>query len=205
LPGFSASRVVSAAYTGNGAYQTLDFNMGAHTDWNTIITDLRLDPVSITGSSFQIDWIRAGCQGTDTDSDGICNFADICPTLDDHLIGSSCNDGNDHTFPDNWSTNCNCVGIPIRTTDFTAEVLSDEKQVAIYPNPFFDQINIQLKETGIFKTIKLMDMQARIINETSIDPSVQTIEWNLQHLASGIYLFQFIGDNHYAQLKLVKQ
>lgn len=57
-PGFSGSRVVTASYTGNGAYQTLSFPMGSQTDWTGTITDLRLDPVSGVGIAFDIDWLR---------------------------------------------------------------------------------------------------------------------------------------------------
>lgn len=58
-PGFSAGRVVSATYTGNGAFQTLTFNMEGHGSWGNTITDLRLDPVSGVGIGFDIDYIRA--------------------------------------------------------------------------------------------------------------------------------------------------
>ncbi|WP_224364598.1 G8 domain-containing protein [Hyalangium versicolor] len=57
-PGFSASRVASASYTGNGAYQTLTFDMASLGDWTGTITDLRLDPVSGLGIQFDIDSIR---------------------------------------------------------------------------------------------------------------------------------------------------
>jgi hypothetical protein len=57
-PGFSGTRVASASYTGNGAYQTLFFDMAGQVDWNGTITDLRLDPVSGVGIQFDIDWIR---------------------------------------------------------------------------------------------------------------------------------------------------
>lgn len=57
-PGFSGTRVASATYTGNGAYQTLTFDMAGQVDWAGTITDLRLDPVSGVGIQFDLDWIR---------------------------------------------------------------------------------------------------------------------------------------------------
>jgi hypothetical protein len=57
-PGFSATRVASAVYSGNGAYQTVTFELAGLADWNGTITDLRLDPVSGLGIQFDIDWIR---------------------------------------------------------------------------------------------------------------------------------------------------
>ncbi|MCP3098669.1 hypothetical protein LZ198_07240 [Myxococcus sp. K15C18031901] len=59
LPGFSATRVANASYTGGGAYQTVTFELAGLTDWTGTITDLRLDPVSGVGIQFGIDWIRA--------------------------------------------------------------------------------------------------------------------------------------------------
>jgi hypothetical protein len=109
-PGYSAGRRVAAWYSGNGAYQTLTFDMGSHPDWRDTVTDLRFDPVSGSGISFEIDWIRAGCpQENDADRDGICNAEDRCPGFDDQLIGTSCNDGNASTFPDAWSSSCVCT------------------------------------------------------------------------------------------------
>jgi hypothetical protein len=57
-PGFSGTRVASATYSGNGAWQTLTFDMASQFDWAGTITDLRLDPVSGVGIPFDIDWIR---------------------------------------------------------------------------------------------------------------------------------------------------
>ncbi len=55
---FLGARVASATYTGNGAYQTLTFDMTGQVDWAGTLTDLRLDPVSGVGIQFDIDWIR---------------------------------------------------------------------------------------------------------------------------------------------------
>ncbi|REG34604.1 G8 domain-containing protein [Archangium gephyra] len=57
-PGFSGTRVANASYTGNGAWQTLTFDMAGQADWTGTITDLRLDPVSGVGIPFDIDSIR---------------------------------------------------------------------------------------------------------------------------------------------------
>jgi hypothetical protein len=56
-PGSSGVRVASANYTGNGAYQTLVFDMSGHRDWAGTITQLRLDPVQGVGIQFDIDSI----------------------------------------------------------------------------------------------------------------------------------------------------
>ena len=46
----------------------------------------------------------------DTDGDGICDFADQCPGLDDALIGTPCDDGDPCTINDVYTLDCNCVG-----------------------------------------------------------------------------------------------
>ncbi len=54
------------------------------------------------------------CSGTppcaDADSDGICDVDDVCPNLDDNLIGTSCSDGDVCTTNDTWGTDCLCSG-----------------------------------------------------------------------------------------------
>ena len=52
------------------------------------------------------------CAGTfaDTDGDGVCDGEDACPNLDDSLIGTSCDDGDDCTVNDVYNANCECVG-----------------------------------------------------------------------------------------------
>jgi cell surface hyaluronidase len=58
--GFSGSRVVSATYSGGSEWQLLSFPMLNHADWQgQVITELRFDPVSTSGVTFEIDWIRA--------------------------------------------------------------------------------------------------------------------------------------------------
>jgi len=54
---------------------------------------------------------NCNCAGTfqDTDSDGVCDANDNCPTVPGQ-IGSACNDGDDCTINDVLDANCNCVG-----------------------------------------------------------------------------------------------
>ncbi|MCH2224186.1 MAG: T9SS type A sorting domain-containing protein [Crocinitomicaceae bacterium] len=54
-----AGKVVTAQYTGDGNWQELTFNMSGNASWTGTITKLRLDPTTVNGQSFNIDWIRA--------------------------------------------------------------------------------------------------------------------------------------------------
>lgn len=47
---------------------------------------------------------------SDSDQDGICNSADICPNFDDKLLGTPCDDNNPNTLNDSYTTNCTCEG-----------------------------------------------------------------------------------------------
>jgi len=46
----------------------------------------------------------------DTDSDGVVDCLDVCPTLDDALIGTSCDDGDPCTTGEQYDANCICSG-----------------------------------------------------------------------------------------------
>ena len=47
---------------------------------------------------------------TDSDGDGVCDEDDVCPQLDDNLIGTSCDDGDPCTINDVYGPDCNCAG-----------------------------------------------------------------------------------------------
>lgn len=46
----------------------------------------------------------------DEDFDGVCDAEDLCPELDDSLIGTGCSDGNPCTINDRYDENCACTG-----------------------------------------------------------------------------------------------
>jgi hypothetical protein len=54
---------------------------------------------------------------SDTDNDSIIDCIDSCPTLDDSLIGTTCDDGDLCTTGEKWDSNCNCSGGTFQDTD----------------------------------------------------------------------------------------
>jgi hypothetical protein len=54
---------------------------------------------------------------SDTDNDNILDCIDSCPTLDDSLIGTTCDDGDLCTTGEKWDSNCNCSGGTFQDTD----------------------------------------------------------------------------------------
>ncbi|WP_139959673.1 G8 domain-containing protein [Flavicella sediminum] len=58
--GPASTRTVFKNYTGNGNFQTLSFDMTSNSEWQgQKIKGFRIDPISNTNVSFEIDWIRA--------------------------------------------------------------------------------------------------------------------------------------------------
>ena len=51
---------LNANYTTAGAWQTLSFNVAGSPNWaGKTITSLRIDPVTVAGQTFDLDWVRA--------------------------------------------------------------------------------------------------------------------------------------------------
>jgi hypothetical protein len=209
-PGFSGTRAVTASYTGAGTDQTLSFDMRAHTGWTDTITDLRIDPVTSVGNAFVIDWIRAACQGTDTDGDGVCDFADVCPSLDDHLIGTSCNDGNSATSPDAWSAaTCTCTSASgnLKVSEFSLPSPEDALQVFAYPNPVHGLLQVVLPKASAFHSLRLIDLLGRVFVNQSIpgDALQLSIDLSDTRISQGLYLLHLEGAEGRTLIKIVKE
>ena len=59
-PGFSGSRVLQIPYTATNAWQLITLPLAANTNWqNQTITSLRIDPGTVAGQTYAIDWVRA--------------------------------------------------------------------------------------------------------------------------------------------------
>ncbi len=76
--GFTASRLMTKAYSGAGMFQTLTFALAGTVEWDDeVITALRLDPVNGSGTSgtaFEIDYIRITDGSTAPDRAPITGF-----------------------------------------------------------------------------------------------------------------------------------
>ncbi len=57
-----------------------------------------------------IEILDCDVNSPDTDEDGICDAFDVCPDLDDNLIGQLCDDGDALSSNEMYSTNCTCEG-----------------------------------------------------------------------------------------------
>jgi cell surface hyaluronidase len=98
--GYLSSRSITASYTGNSQWKVVAFNMGNHLEWkDRIITSLRFDPVSTSGTNFQIDWIRPS--NGDLDGDGLSDSLEGDDDYDyDGLINMEDLDSDGDEIPD---------------------------------------------------------------------------------------------------------
>lgn len=80
---YSADRVVTVNYSGNGEWRTIFLSPKGHAEWDDQnITRLRFDPAGGTGSTFEIDWLRV--LSWDYNNDGV----------PDHIKGGQDTNGN---------------------------------------------------------------------------------------------------------------
>ncbi|MCU0749421.1 MAG: hypothetical protein MUF13_07750, partial [Akkermansiaceae bacterium] len=98
--GYVSARSVTASYTGNSQWKVVAFNMSSHLEWkDRIITSLRFDPVSTSGTNFEIDWIRPS--NGDLDGDGLSDWVEGDDDYDyDGLINMEDLDSDGDGIPD---------------------------------------------------------------------------------------------------------
>ncbi len=75
----AGANVKTAAYAAAGAWKVLDLPMATHAGWNNrSISALRIDPISVAGATFNIDWIVAsdGDYDRDTIPDSVEGYVD---------------------------------------------------------------------------------------------------------------------------------
>lgn len=82
------------------------------TNWNSDMTELSVNDVQlyVDQSNGYAQFSSCFSLSGDTDSDGICDSKDVCPAMDDNLIGTECNDGDPCTLNDRITENCQCRG-----------------------------------------------------------------------------------------------
>lgn len=87
-----------------------------------------------------------------------------------------------------------------------AEALSPEMGITVAPNPMQDRLEIFLGEAGAFHSLRLVDVQGRVLRTADLPPDALRFEWSLgeQPLPQGVYLLQFIGDGKMEQRKVLK-
>jgi len=76
-------------------------------------------------------------------------------------------------------------------------------QVAVYPNPFIDAVNVNVKNAGETLSVKVTDQLGKVVFENTVN-QIDQMKLNLGGLSSGVYFVSVTsGNNHYTQ-KLIK-
>lgn len=77
------------------------------------------------------------------------------------------------------------------------------EHINLFPNPFHDQISIQLEEHLLGSTCRLMDLSGRVLMSNNVAES--SLELDLFHLPAGTYIIQIeAGDSSFNRL-IIKQ
>lgn len=165
--GFSGSRVLNASYNSPNSWQTLTFNVGNHSGWNGLITDLRLDPTTGSNASFDINWI--------------------------HSTGGSMSNGNDPKEEGGKGKKW-------------AGFVDAAAQVAVWPNPMTDLLNIQWDKSGQFEQVRLLDTHGRLLRKQDLRPGADRVVFSLGDLdlSEGMYVVELIGDSGVHRVKVLK-
>jgi hypothetical protein len=78
--------------------------------------------------------------------------------------------------------------------------------VIAFPNAFKDQIRFRFSDAPTEETfLQVIDMQGRLVYETTRKPTNKEIEVNLSFLASGVYLVHLRSGNKFVQTRIIKK
>jgi alpha-tubulin suppressor-like RCC1 family protein len=104
-------------------------------------------------------------------------------------------------------TNANspqAIGCPVSSILSTSNFDENKIQIQVYPNPFTDNITLQLP-LGVTKaSVRIMNIEGKVVHTAQLTRNQDSIS-NLQTLAKGLYLMQLSLDNgEVATYKIVK-
>jgi len=122
--GFAGNYTSVPTYTGNGSWQSYTIQLGnLFTGTYQYLVLTADDDGGGAGDSYFRNILifedpdgdlacepSCGPSDPDSDNDGVCDAEDLCPGLNDALIGQSCSDGNDCTIGETYDATCNCSG-----------------------------------------------------------------------------------------------
>lgn len=150
---YSADRVVTMNYSGNGEWRTLFLSPKGHAEWDDrTITRLRIDPAGPSASTFELDWLRVlswdydndgvtdHTEGAaDSDGDGLLDLEDLDSDGDgipeawtkgiSNAPGSVRFDFNDNANTEGWATGGNLNLLGVANGNLEAEVTGPDPQL----------------------------------------------------------------------------
>lgn len=138
---------------------------------------------------------------TDTDGDGVCDGADLCPGGPEP--GTPCDDGNPQTVDDVITDACDCQG------DFTTGLADAEpaSELRLWPNPTTDALWLQVDHArGAAVTVMVRDLTGRlVITQASLQANAQgQLLVDLSPLTPGTYVIELQANGQRWSRRVVK-
>ncbi len=113
----------------NASSSTIRIGFASLSNWEGV----NFVPSGNTASAYTLSALL-NCDNTcpDADGDAVCDEDDVCPNMDDALIGTACDDGDVCTTDDVYDGNCNCTGTLLDDNNNNVCDLDECINVALY-------------------------------------------------------------------------
>lgn len=112
--------------------------------------------------------------------------------------------GTDIDFEIDWIKAC--TPTPQKTDQDGTSDMNRPISPVIYPNPFSEELTIDLGVPGLYESIQLVDVQGRVLISEQITPAQSYIQWTLpkEEFPIGIYFLTLEGEGGSGHFRIVK-
>lgn len=83
------------------------------------------------------------------------------------------------------------------------EIAGTKNQFIVYPNPFYDEINIKSKGKKI-KNVELLDFSGKLLKQTAVNNLSDCI-FKVENLPTGIYMLVVVSETGKETFKIIKK
>jgi len=85
--------------------------------------------------------------------------------------------------------------------------LNEIPEFSVYPNPFDNEIYVQLENWTNVTAVRLFDLQGKLLNQWDVNDSNELINLRIEtnHLLPGVYLVEIRSLTHNERVKLIKR
>ena len=83
------------------------------------------------------------------------------------------------------------------------EIAGAKNQFTVFPNPFYDEINITSKSKKI-RDVELLDFSGKLIKQTSVN-NLSDYVLKVENLPTGTYLLVVVSENGRESFKVIKK
>lgn len=100
------------------------------------------------------------------------------------------------------------VGIKVKLLDNfgISEDIINNNHLTVYPNPFHENITIATNGSTGNARVEICNSLGIIVDIIQLDKNDQSLQWNAQHLPTGIYIARLISENQIISIrKIIKR